>query len=83
MAGRLTLSVLLVALLSVAEPAIAQCTLTPDGGDVVDPLQCGTIFTYTENNNAGNNVALGYPPPQPVASLTAGDFFRDQREFFE
>ncbi len=77
MAGRLTLSVLIVTLMCVARPAFAQCTLTPDGGDVVDPLQCGDIFTYTQNNNAGNNVALGYPPPQPVASLTAGDFFRE------
>ncbi len=77
MAGRLTLSVLFFVSLILAGPVKAQCTLTPDGLDIVDPLQCGVIFTYTENNNTGNNVALGYPPPQPIASLTAGDFFRE------
>ena len=59
MAGRLTLFVLFAMLLTAAGPAFAQCTLTPDGGDVVDPLQCGDIFTYTQNSNAGNNIALG------------------------
>ena len=33
-------------------------------------------FTYTENDNAGNNLALGYPVPQPIDSLTPVDGFR-------
>jgi hypothetical protein len=35
------------------------------------------IFTYTENDNLGNNIALGYPPPVPVASMTAVAGFRE------
>lgn len=34
------------------------------------------IFTYTQNDNTGNNIALGYAVPLPVASLTAVDGFR-------
>ena len=33
-------------------------------------------FTYTENDNAGNNLALGYPVPQPIDSLPPVDGFR-------
>ena len=33
-------------------------------------------FTYTENDNSGNNVALGYPVPLPIDSLTPIDGFR-------
>jgi len=31
---------------------------------------------YTENDNSGNNIALGYPVPLPVDSLTPVDGFR-------
>lgn len=33
-------------------------------------------FTYTESNNSGNNIALGYPVPLPIDSLTPIDGFR-------
>ena len=33
-------------------------------------------FTYTESDNSGNNIALGYPVPTPVDSLTPVDGFR-------
>lgn len=33
-------------------------------------------FTYTESDSSGNNVALGYPVPMPVDSLTPVDGFR-------
>jgi hypothetical protein len=41
-----------------------------------DPTCGGVILTYTENDNSGNNIALGYPVPMPVDSLTAVDGFR-------
>src|SRR6185503_11620903 len=44
---------------------------------------CGdVIFTYTENDNAGTNIALGYPPPLPVASLTPVAGFREYDSLF-
>lgn len=33
-------------------------------------------FTYTESDNSGNNIALGFPPPQPIDTTAAGDWFR-------
>ncbi|NMP31731.1 zinc carboxypeptidase [Thalassotalea sp. M1531] len=33
-------------------------------------------FTYTENDNSGNNIALGFPVPLPMESLTPVDGFR-------
>jgi len=33
-------------------------------------------FTYTENDNSGNNLALGFPVPLPIDSLTPIDGFR-------
>lgn len=33
-------------------------------------------FTYTENDSTGNNIALGFPVPIPVDSLTPIDGFR-------
>ena len=33
-------------------------------------------FTYTELSTTGNNIALGYPVPLPVDSLTPVDGFR-------
>jgi len=33
-------------------------------------------FTYTENDNSGNNVALGFTVPLPIDSLTPVDGFR-------
>jgi len=33
-------------------------------------------FTYTENDNTGDNIALGFPVPLPIDSLTPVDGFR-------
>src|SRR4030095_6031351 len=41
-----------------------------------DPSCGGVVLTYTENDNSGNNIALGYPVPIPVDSLTPVDGFR-------
>ncbi|MDX1443672.1 MAG: M14 family metallopeptidase [Gammaproteobacteria bacterium] len=41
------------------------------------PVAQAEEFTYTENDNSGNNIALGYPPPQPVATNTPGAYFRE------
>lgn len=35
------------------------------------------VFTYTENDDGPRRFALGYPVPEPVASLTPVDGFRD------
>jgi hypothetical protein len=35
-----------------------------------------TEFNYTENDNSGNNIALGYSVPLPIDSLTPVDGFR-------
>ncbi len=82
MVNRLTCLLAAAVALTFVQQTAAQCIPTPDNTDVTDPAQCGTIFTYTENNNVGNNIALGYPVPIPVSSLTAGDFFRAYDDLF-
>jgi len=47
-----------------------------------DPACKDARFTYTENNNAGNNIALGFNPPQPMDSLTPVDGFRSYESLF-
>ncbi len=74
-----------VALLSGASlPAVAACVF--DGsGEITNPFApgCGNvIFTYTENDNLGTNIALGYPPPVPVASMTPVAGFREYGSLF-
>ena len=47
-----------------ALPAGADCFIDANG-EITNPFApgCGdVIFTYTANNNAGTNIALGYPP---------------------
>lgn len=43
-------------------------------------VACGAnaaeVFRYTENNNDGDNVALGFPVPQPQDAALPGDYFR-------
>src|SRR5262245_61971971 len=53
--------------------------------EIVNPFDpgCGdVVLTYTENDNTGTNVALGYPVPVPVASLTPVDGFRTYASLF-
>jgi len=40
------------------------------------------MLTYTQSDNTGNNIALGFPVPLPVASLTPVDGFRDYASLF-
>ena len=67
-----------------AAPALADCRF--DANDEIvnpfDPSCGGVILTYTENDNAGSNIALGYPVPRPVDSLTAVDGFRSYASLF-
>jgi hypothetical protein len=73
-----------LALLSCALPAGAACVIDASG-EITNPFEpgCGDLlFTYTENDNSGTNIALGYPPPVPVASLTPVEGFRDYDSLF-
>ena len=41
-----------------------------------------SVYTYTQSSNTGNNLAIGIPPPVPVASLTPVAGFRDYASLF-
>jgi len=67
-----------------AVPAAADCVFDASG-EITNPFEpgCGDVtFTYTESDNSGTNIALGYPPPVPVASLTPVSGFRDYASLF-
>jgi hypothetical protein len=73
-----------LALCAAALPAGAACVIDAHG-EITNPFApgCGdVIFTYTANDNAGTNIALGYPPPVPVASLTPVAGFREYDSLF-
>ncbi|HEX9708081.1 MAG TPA: M14 family metallopeptidase [Steroidobacteraceae bacterium] len=84
MAGTLSRAVGIALFLVAAQQAGASCVF--DGnGEIVNPFEpgCGDVlFAYTENDNVGTNIALGYPPPIPVASMTAVAGFRDYASLF-
>ncbi|NNF66374.1 MAG: hypothetical protein HKM98_02590, partial [Gammaproteobacteria bacterium] len=64
--------------------AKAVCTFD-QSGTISNPnaTECrDTQLVYTENDNSGDNIALGYPPPMPVDSLTAVDGFRTYASLF-
>lgn len=68
-----------------AAPAARAACIIDQNGEITNPFApgCGDVFfTYTQNDNFGTNIALGYPPPQPVASLTPVDGFRDYASLF-
>ncbi len=68
----------------VTPAALAVCNIDANG-EIVNPFEpgCGDVMlTYTEADNTGNNVALGYPVPIPVASLTPVDGFREYPSLF-
>jgi len=83
-AGTLSRAVGIALFLVAAQQAGASCVF--DGnGEIVNPFEpgCGDVlFAYTENDNVGTNIALGYPPPIPVASMTAVAGFRDYASLF-
>jgi len=73
-----------LALFTAALPAGAACVIDQHG-EITNPFApgCGdVIFTYTENDNAGTHIALGYSPPLPVASLTPVAGFREYDSLF-
>jgi hypothetical protein len=58
--------------------ARAACQFDADF-EIINPFDptCGGVrLTYTENDDTGNHIALGYPVPVPVNSLTPVDGFR-------
>ncbi|MBA3562941.1 MAG: hypothetical protein H0W33_02820 [Gammaproteobacteria bacterium] len=66
------------AALAFAAPALGDCVFDANF-EITNPFDAscgGVIRTYTEDNNVGTNIALGYPVPRPVDSLTAVDGFR-------
>ncbi len=65
-------------------PAMAACVIDASG-EITNPFApgCGNvIFTYTENDNLGTNIALGYPPPTPIDSMTPVPGFRRYDSLF-
>jgi hypothetical protein len=71
-------------LLAAARQAGADCVFDQNG-EITNPFApgCGdVILTYTEADDFGDNVALGYLPPVPVASLTPVDGFREYASLF-
>lgn len=84
MARALNRAVALALLAGAAGPAAAACVIDANG-EITNPFApgCGdVIFTYTENDNLGTSIALGYPPPEPVASLTPVAGFREYASLF-
>lgn len=84
MARALRRAACLALLLGAAGPALADCVIDSNG-EITNPFApgCGdVIFTYTENDNLGTHIALGYPPPVPVASMTAVAGFREYDSLF-
>ena len=71
----MTRTILAALLAGAALPAGAACIF--DGDDeITNPFATGcgdVLFTYTDDDNSGNHIALGFPPPVPVASMTPVD----------
>jgi murein tripeptide amidase MpaA len=83
-ARALSRAVAVALLCGAGQPAGADCIIDANG-EITNPFAAGcgdVIFTYTANNNAGTNIALGYAPPVPVASLTPVTGFRDYASLF-
>jgi hypothetical protein len=84
MARALSRAVAATLYLGAALPAAAACVFDPDG-EITNPFApgCGdVVFTYTESDDFGTNIALGYAPPMPVASMTPVDGFREYASLF-
>ena len=77
-------AILAALLAGAALPAGAACNF--DGNDeITNPFATGcgdVLFTYTDADNSGNHIALGFPPPVPVASMTAVAGFREYASLF-
>ena len=73
-----------LAVLAAAPITQAACVIGTND-EIVNPFEpgCGdVVLTYTESDNTGNNIALGFPVPLPIASLTPVDGFRDYASLF-
>ncbi len=71
-------------LLAGARPGWTACIFDAND-EITNPFEAGcgdVMLRYTESDNSGNNIALGYPVPVPVASLTPVDGFRDYASLF-
>lgn len=69
--------------LACAAPAGAACTFI--NNEISNPFSSGcgdVILTYVESAPSTNQIALGYPPPLPVASLTPVAGFRQYASLF-
>jgi hypothetical protein len=76
---------LLPAVLLLAGASVRADCLFDDDFEITNPFDpsCGGVIrTYTENDNTGTQIALGYPVPQPVDSLTAVAGFRSYASLF-
>ena len=74
-----------LALVVLLAPQGAQAACTFVGGEISNPFApgCGDlILTYVDATTGPNQIALGYPPPVPVASLTPVAGFRDYASLF-
>ena len=71
-------------LLAGARPGWTACIFDAND-EITNPFEAGcgdVMLRYTESDNSGNNIALGYPVPVPVASLTPVDGCRDYASLF-
>ena len=78
MAGRMRRTLPILGLCLLGTAVQAECEFG-DGFEIINPFDptCGGVMlTFTENDDAGDNIALGYTVPIPVDSLTAVDGFR-------
>ena len=73
---RAVAAILMVGLL--VDPATAACQFDSQGTitNPSDPSCRDAMFTYTENDSTGSGIAIGYPVPVPVDSLTPVTGFR-------
>lgn len=74
-----------LALAALLAPAGAQAACIISDGEITNPTDpsCGgVILTYVDTLTSANQIALGYPPPIPVASLTPVAGFRDYASLF-
>jgi predicted deacylase len=59
--------------------AIARADCTFENDEITNPFAAGcgdVVLEYTESDDSGHSIALGYPVPLPVDSLTPVDGFR-------
>ncbi len=83
MIARLGIAIIAAALL----PALAygQCSFDSQGtiSNPNDPGCRDNFLTYTESNDSGNNIALGFSVPTPIDSQTPIPGFRSYASLFE